>query len=287
MMKSKKISNRDKVFKMKVLSARLRYVILILFAAIVIFPLFYVISISLQSFQEVSKFPPTIVPQVPKFTNYVTLFNMGHFSRFLLNSFIFAGSLTISHMFFSSLAGYVLAKFEFPFKKTITLLVLISMMFPVNMRAIPLYTLIVKLRLAGTYTGLIIPFLTGGFTIFIMRQYIVSAIPDAFIDAARLDGSSEFKIFWTIVLPLAKPALAVVAILQFVLRWNMFLWPLIVARGELKTLPVALAGLKESERFVQWNIIGAGCVFLIIPTLILFLIFQRFIISQTGGGLKF
>lgn len=263
------------------------YVVLSMLAVIIIFPLFYIISVSLQSFNEVSKYPPTIIPQVLKFTNYITLFKMGHFARFLLNSLIFAGSLTISHMFLSSLAGYVLAKFEFPFKRTITLLVLTSMMFPVNMRVIPVYTLIVKLRLAGTYTGLIIPFLTGGFTIFIMRQYIVSAIPDAFIDAARLDGASEFKIFWTIVLPLAKPALAVVAIFQFVLRWNMFLWPLVITTSELQTLPVALAGLKESERFVQWNIIGAGCVFLIVPTLTLFLIFQRFIISETGEGLKF
>jgi len=161
------------------------------------------------------------------------------------------------------------------------------MLFPANLRAIPLYILVVKLGLVNSYAGLIIPFLTGGFTIFIMRQYILS-IPTELIEAARADGASEFGIFLGIIFPLAKPALTVLAIFQFTLRWNMLLWPLIVARGDLMTLPVVVAQLKgTTERFAYWNLIGAGSMLLLFPTFVLFLLLQRYIIKGTQGAIKF
>lgn len=264
------------------------YTVLILFAVIVGFPLFFVASLSLQSLKEVAQFPPTIVPHSLRFTNYVTLFTeYGPFPRYILNSFIFAGTLTISHMFLSSLAGYILAKFDFPFKHVIVVFVLSSMLFPANLRAIPLYTLVVKLGWVGSYAGLITPFLTGGFTIFLMRQYIVS-IPTELIEAARVDGSSELGIFVRIIFPLAKPALMVLAIFQFTLRWNMLLWPLLVARGDLMTLPVVIAQLKGSiEEMTYWNLIGAGSMILLLPTFALFLLLQRHIVKGTMGAVKF
>lgn len=263
------------------------YIILILFAVIIVFPLFFVVSLSFQSAKEAFRFPPTILPHSLRFSNYITLFEkIELFYRYILNSFIFAGTLTISQLFLSSLAGYVLAKFNFPFKRFVTIFVLGAMLFPVNLRAIPLYILIVKLGLLDSYAGLIFPFLVGPFTVFIMRSYILS-IPTELIEAARADGASEFGIFLKIILPLSKPALTVVAIFQFSLRWNMLLWPLIVTRGNLKTLPVVVAGLKSAEQFTQWNLIGAASVLLLLPTFTVFLLLQRYIVKGTAGALKF
>lgn len=263
------------------------YFVLILFAIIIAFPLFFMVSLSLQSFQEVSHFPPIIIPSSFQFGNYVTLFErIPLFPRYLLNSFIFAGSIVVGHLFLSSLTGYIFAKFNFPFKRAIITFVLISLLFPGNLRVIPLYSFMVKLGLVNTYAGLIIPFIVGPFTIFIMYRFI-SSIPTEIMEVARIDGASEPRIFLSIILPLAKPALVVVTIFQFTFRWNMYLWPLVMTRGKLRTLPVVVAQFKGTESFFRWNLIGTACILLLIPSFLIFIFLQRYITRGTAGALKF
>jgi len=263
------------------------YIILILFAIGTVFPLFFVLSLSLQSFQEASHFPPIIWPLSPKFSNYSTLFErIPLFPRYLINTSIFAGCIVIGHLFLSSLTGYIFAKFNFPFKRVIITFILLSLLFPGNLRVIPLYCLMVKLGLVNTYAGLIVPYLVGPFTIFIMYRYI-SSIPTEIIEAARIDGASELYIFLSLILPLAKPALTVVALFQFTFRWNMYLWPLVMTRGEMRTLPVVIAQFKGTESFVRWNLIATACIFFLIPTFLIFIFLQRYITRGTSGAIKF
>jgi multiple sugar transport system permease protein len=256
----------------------LSYLVLILLALLALMPFLYMVSLSLQTEADTFAGNPVLFPSQPQFSNYIDIWQKAPFARFFLNSAIVAGAITLSHLFFDPLAGYVFAKFEFPLKNVIFLFVLGTLMIPFFVRMIPLYTMMAGVGWLNTYQGLIVPFLMSAYGIFLMRQFI-QPLPFELIDAARIDGCSEFRIYWRIILPQIKPALATLGLFTFVYSWDEFLWPLVAINSvEMRTMTTGLT-LFNNEFFSEWQYIATGSTILFIPILILFLLTQRYFVE--------
>ncbi|GAB3423796.1 carbohydrate ABC transporter permease [Flindersiella endophytica] len=262
------------------------YVVLGLACALTIVPLLYMVSLSLQTEGETLSGDPVLWPSVAQWGNYAELFAKAPFGHFIVNSLVVAGGITVAHLVFDPLVGYVFAKFRFPFKNTLFILLLATLMVPFFVRMIPLYVMMSNLGWLNSYQALITPFLMDAFGIFLMRQFI-QPIPDDLIQAARIDGASELGIYWRIILPQARPALAVLGLFTFVHQWNEFLWPLVATTTEeMRTIPVGLT-LFNQEYFTLWHLTAAGSVILFVPTALLFVFSQRYFVRGiTLSGLK-
>jgi len=243
-------------------------------AIAMLLPLLWAITSSFKSLGEIFNYPPQFIPTKFNLENYKKLFSLVPFGRYYLNSCMVTALIIILSVFFSSLAGFGFAKYNFRFREPLFFIVLSSLMIPFFVILIPLYVMIVKFRWMDTYYALIIPFMAPAFGIFIMRQYITS-IPSELIDSARIDGSSEFGIFFRIIFPLSKPALGAFSIFQFVMSWNSFVWPLVVLRSEEKfTLPIGLANL-VGLYFREYGAVMAGSVLVVILPIVFFLLMQK------------
>jgi multiple sugar transport system permease protein len=202
-----------------------------------------------------------------------------------MNSAIVALAVTAGNLVFCSMLGYALAKLDFPGKRALFAIVLGTLMIPGVVTFVPLFVLTTKIGLSNTLVGMILPFLAGPFGVFLMRQFIQS-LPDELIQAARIDGAGELRIFFSVILPLCGPALATLGILTFLTSWNNFLWPLVVAQTEDKyTLPVALALYAVGQNATQYGLLLAGSVVVVLPVLAIFLLLQRHImqgVAMTG-----
>lgn len=262
------------------------YVVLGIFGAITVVPLIYMGMLSLQTEAETLSADPVLWPEEPQFGNYLELFERAPFANFILNSIIVTGGITVAHLLFDPLIGYVFAKFQFPLKNTLFMLLLATLMVPLFVRMIPLYTMMANLGWLNTYQALITPFLMDAFGIFLMRQFI-QPIPDDLIQAARIDGASELRIYAKVILPQVKPAMAVLGVFTFVFQWNEFIWPLVATTTEnMRTIPVGLT-LFNQEYFTLWHLTAAGSVLLFVPTVVLFLLTQRYFVRGiTLSGLK-
>lgn len=263
-----------------------RYLLLVAGAVLMVAPLVWMALASFKTLPEILRVPPTLLPESLHLDNYRTVLGDTAFVRYFLNSVLVAGITVASVLVTSSMAGYAFAKFEFPGRRVLFVLVLATLMIPFQVRVIPLYVLASDLGLLDSYAGLVLPGLVDAFGIFLMRQYLQS-IPSELIDAARVDGASELTIFVRIVLPLAKPALAALAIFSLVASWESFLWPLLVISSPDKyTLPLGLA--QFSGRFVtRVDLQMAASALTILPMLIVFLIMQRrFIEGMATAGMK-
>jgi len=251
-----------------------------------IFPFFWMLVSSFKDAEQI--FKAAILPSNPTTANYRFLFFDRHskFPLWFANSVMVAAATTGSVVLFDSLLGYTLAKFVFPGKKLIFLLIMSTLMIPTEMLVIPWYSLSITLKWVDSYWGIMFPGMMSAFGVFLMRQFS-STIPDELIDAARIDGQTEFRIFLTIILPLLGSALATLTIFNFIGNWNAFLWPLIIASGPAKfTLPVGLANF-SGELGNEWHLIMAGATISMAPLILVFLIFQRKIIRGiTLSGLK-
>jgi multiple sugar transport system permease protein len=249
-------------------------------------PLLYMFSLSVQSNADVFSGSPVLWPSSLHFDNFSKLFKLAPFGRFFLNSFVMAGLITIAHLIFDPLVGYAFAKFDFPFRRTLFIVILSTMMVPFFVRMIPLYIMFSHLHWLNTYQGLVVPFLVNAFGIFLMRQFI-APLPDELIEAARVDGASELRIFTRIILPQTKPALGVLALFTFVTHWNEFLWPLLsTSTTSMRTMPVGIT-LFNTDYFTQWNLTAAGTVLLFVPTALLFFFTQRYLVRGIAlTGLK-
>lgn len=262
------------------------YLILCAFAIVMIFPFLWMLS---SSFKDVSQiFKMKFLPSAPTLDNYkYILFSEGSkFPQWFLNSAIVAVSTTASVLFFDSLLGYTLSKFRFPGKKIIFLLIVSTLMIPTEMLVIPWYSIIRAMKWGNTYWAIMFPGMISAFGIYLMRQFM-STIPDDLIDAARVDGMGELRIFFTVVLPLVTPALATLAIFNFIGNWNAFLWPLIAAsRPKMFTLPVGLANF-SGEAGSDWHYIMTGAAVAMAPLVAIFLVFQKQIVKGIAmTGLK-
>ncbi len=263
------------------------YAILGLGLIVVTSPFLWMLLSSVKGGAEIRRIPPTWWPEAPTLDNFRELFDRLDFPQFFANSALVAVAVTIGNLIFCSMLGYVLAKFNFAGKKLLFRLVLGTLMIPGMVTLVPLFVLVANMGLVNTYAGLILPFLAAPFGVFLMRQFFF-AIPDELIDAARVDGASEPRIFVQVVMPLAKPALATLAILTFLGSWNNFLWPLVVATSEDKyTLPVALALYSTGQNQTDYGLLIAGAVVVVLPVLIVFLVLQRhFVQGVAMTGIK-
>ncbi len=248
------------------------------------------IWMALSSFKtdaEIRADPPTFLPQDGTLGSYDILLNRLDFPTYFTNSVVVAILTTVGNLLFCSAAGYALAKLAFPGKRVLFLIVLGTIMVPSVVTMVPLFVLSSNLGLVNSLAGLILPFLAQAFGVFLMRQFIVS-IPNDLLEAARIDGANELRIFWQIVLPLCRPALATLGILTFLASWNNFLWPLVAATTEDKyTLPVALALYSIGQNETRYDLLLAGSVIIVLPVLIVFLLLQRhFVRGIATTGLK-
>jgi len=248
------------------------------------------IWMALSSFKpeaEIRADPPTFFPQDATTASYDVLLNRLDFPTYFTNSVVVAVLTTLGNLLFCSAAGYALAKLDFPGKKALFLVVLGTIMVPSVVTMVPLFVLSSNLGVVNSLAGLILPFLAQAFGVFLMRQFIVS-IPNDLIEAARIDGASELRIYWQIILPLCRPALATLGILTFLASWNNFLWPLVAATTEDKyTLPVALALYAIGQNQTRYDLLLAGSVVIVLPVLIVFLVLQRhFVRGIATTGLK-
>jgi multiple sugar transport system permease protein len=272
-------------------SRSLTYIVLVIVAFLFIFPFLWMLFTSLKTTEQVFEWPPRLLPKPITFGAYDEVWTLWPFPRYYLNSIIISIAVTAVSLFFCSLAGFAFAHYQFRGKQSWFIYLLISMMFPFQVRMIPTYIIIKNLAWLNTYQGLIIPWWATAFAIFLMRQMMVP-IPRDLFDSARIDGCSEFRIFLRIALPLCIPGLVALGIWNFMQSWNDFIWPLIiVTREEMKTLPLALAGMtgEGTEVIMTWPQRMAGTTLVVLPVLILFLFFQRQFIRGLAlqAGLKY
>ncbi len=258
------------------LARLLLYLILLVGGLMMIFPFVWMVASSLKSASEI--YSLSLLPPNPSLANYREVLSDTPFIRWFANSLLVAGITTASVAFFDSLVGYVLAKFRFPGRQVIFLIILSTLMVPTEMLVIPWYVLSINMGWTDSYWGIMFPGVISAFGIFLMRQFFLG-VPDDILDAARIDGFSEFRIFWTIALPLVRPAVAALCIFTFLGNWNAYIWPLIVVRSDtMLTLPVGVAFF-SSEAGSAFHLIMAAAAMATIPVIIVFLVFQRQIIK--------
>ncbi|KAB2689108.1 carbohydrate ABC transporter permease [Brucella pseudogrignonensis] len=251
---------------------------------IMITPLVFMFSTSLKTAGQV--YDLRLVPAEPTLQNYVTILADGRFLRWFMNSMIVAVVVTLSNVFFDSLVGYTLAKFQFRGRYFIFLAILSTLMIPTEMLVIPWYLMSSKLGWLDSYWGIMFPGMMTAFGTFLMKQFF-EGVPNDFLEAARVDGLNEFQIWWKIAMPLVTPALSALAIFTFLGNWTAFFWPLIVSTSpELYTLPVGLSSFAV-EQSIQWEMIMTGAAIATLPTLIVFMLLQRYIVRGVMlAGLK-
>jgi multiple sugar transport system permease protein len=261
------------------------YVLLFAGLLLMIAPFIWMVLGAFKPQAEFLRTPPTWVPEQPTIDNFDRLFSKLNFPRFFFNSTVVAAAITLGNLIFAPMLGYALAKIRFTGKRMLLLLVLATLMLPASATLIPLFVLMSSLNLVNTYPGLILPFLAGPFGVFLTRQFF-AGLPDELLEAARIDGASEFRIFWAIAMPLAGPILATLGILTFLGSWNAFIYPLVMAQSpDIYTLPVALATFATGQYQADHGMLMAGSVVLIVPVLIVFILMQRWItegIATTG-----
>ena len=263
------------------------YLVLVVGLVAVVTPFVWMVLGSVKSEGELRQSPPTWWPQNPSFDNYTQLFSRLNFGRYFFNSTTVALTVTIGNLLFCSMLGYALAMLEFKGKRALFGLVIGTLLIPGVVTFVPLFVLVANAGLVDTIPGLFLPFLVTPFGVFLMRQFILG-LPRELLDAGRVDGAGELRIFGRIFLPLCGPALATLGILTFLGSWNNFLWPLVVAQSEDKyTLPVALALYSTGQNSTQYGLLLACATVVVVPVLVVFLIFQRrFIEGIATTGIK-
>ncbi|MCK9525118.1 MAG: carbohydrate ABC transporter permease [Limnochordia bacterium] len=263
----------------------LMWVLLIAACLLIVIPLIFMFTSSAMPARDILRMPYPWIPDGFHWPNFWNALRGPEgdfiFIRNVLNSLIVSGTVALFTVVFSSLAGYGLAKFKFKGRNLVFMLIMATMMIPFEAIMIPLYMVAMRMGLQDTYTGLILPFLANAFGVFLMRQYLIT-FPDEILDAARIDGASEPRIFSTIVLPSSGPAVATLAILAFRSQWDSLLWPLLVVQSdEMKTIPLYITKFM-AETHSDEGIMMAVAVMASIPMITLFLTLSKYFVSKEG-----
>ena len=268
-------------------STVLATVALIVITAFVLLPIAVIVFTAFKPIAEVNAYPPTLLPTEWTLDNLARIMQELPFARLVLNSFIFAGGVTLFALVFDSLAAYALARIDFTGQRVLLVAIIASLMIPFQATLIPVYQLVSELDWVNTYAGLIAPRAADAFGIFFLRQFFL-ALPRDVDSAARIDGASEFRIFRSIVLPNAVPALLTLAIFTFVNNWNDLLWPLVfTTESEMGTITSGLTLLTGPGGIIPYGVMMAGSLIAVLPLVIAFLLVQRrFIESIATTGLK-
>ena len=262
----------------------LTWTLLFIGSIVMVTPIIFMVSTSFKTGQEV--YTLSLFPKSPTFENYIFILKESKFLIWLLNSLWVATFSTVSVLFFDSLVGYTLAKFKFRGREIVFVAILSTLMIPTEMLIIPWYMMSREFGWIDTYWGIAFPGLMTGFGTFLMRQFFLT-LPDELIEAARIDGWSEFAIWWKIAMPLVIPALSALAIFHFLGNWTAFLWPLIIVNDpDMYTIPVGLASF-NGEFQMDWEIVMTASCLATIPTLFVFIFLQKYIIKGIMlAGLK-
>lgn len=283
------MANWTEVHKYKTIKAIEKFwlhLALLLGLLFTIAPFVWMVSTSFKSGGGIFSYPPKWFPDHPTLEWYKQLFRDVDFLLHFKNSLIVSITTTFFNLFFCSLAGYAFAKLRFMGRDKIFTFLMATLMVPGQITMIPVFLFLKQLGLLNSYWGLILPGSVGIFGIFLVRQFMMT-IPDDLIEAARIDGCSEFRIYWNVILPLCKPVLATLGIFTFMGSWNDFLWPLIVMIGEERyTLPVALANL-SGQFATKFGLLMAGAVVVVMPIILIFVFAQKYVIRGIATtGLK-
>jgi multiple sugar transport system permease protein len=262
------------------------WTIVLLGGLFMLVPFVWMVLTSLKTDSEAFAVPPRLLT-TPQWHNWIDAWGIAPFGRFFFNSAVVATCVTLGSLLLNSLAAYGFAKYDFRGRNVLFLLLLGTLMIPYQVTMIPSFLLLKQLAWLDSYPGLVVPGLASAFGIFFLRQAMLT-IPDDYLDAARLDGASEYSIYARVVLPLAKPAMATLAVFTFLGSWNDFLGPLIVVKSdEMRTLPLAISALSAGHYVMSWPLLMAGASFVVIPVLIVYLLAQRHIVEGIAlGGLK-
>jgi cellobiose transport system permease protein len=261
------------------------YVVLVLGAALSVFPLYFMFVVATRTNDAIGTLPPVLTPGGNLADNVGRLLDNkdAHFLRGLLNSVLVSASVTVAVVLFSTLAGFAFAKLRFRGRNALLLTIVATMAIPVQLGLIPLYILMVKLGWVGELKAVTVPFLVSGFGVFMMRQYASSAVSDELIEAAKVDGCSTLRIYWNVVLPAVRPAAAVLGLFTFMQTWNDFLWPYSVLNQDQPTVQLSLATL-SSGYYSDFSQIFAGTALATLPLLLVFVLFGRQIIGGIMEG---
>lgn len=254
---------------------------------IFIFPFLWMLSVSLQTEKEITTLPLTLIPKVPQWKNYVEAFHSAPFLLYLKNSILIILGVVVIQLIVMVPAAYAFAKYEFKGKKFCFGLVMIAFMTPSQLTFYPIYHMMSKMGLMNTLWPQILPFMTNAFGIFLLRQYFMQ-IPDELLESARLDNASTLKVIGKVMLPMSKPALTSIVLFSFVGHWNDYFWPLIITSStQVRPVTIGVAMLKNTEGAASWQYIMAGNVMLVLPVLILYIFFSKYIVSSfTYSGIK-
>ncbi len=270
----------------KVLVNILLYVLLAVLCFIFLMPIVWVIFSSFKPSGELFSWPPRLIAEHPTLGNYVAAIAKGDFLQYFENTVFVSIVATILTVVVNVMSGYAFAKYDFKGRKILFAIVICTLMVPLEVIMIPIFKVIVATHLYNSLWGLIIPAVASPTAVFLVRQYYMG-IPSDYMEAARIDGASELKIFLRIMLPMAKPVIAVLCIFSFMWRWNDYLWPKLVINSKSKfTLQIALANF-SGELSIDWSSLLAMSVISMVPVIIVFLLFQNQIIGgMTAGGVK-
>ncbi|HEX5496079.1 MAG TPA: carbohydrate ABC transporter permease [Mycobacteriales bacterium] len=259
------------------------YLLLLAAVAGCVFPLYWTLVVASQTSAAASSTPPPLLPGGHLWSNIGRVFSQSPFKKALINSFVVSGSITLSVVFFASLAGFAFAKLRFRGRNALLLSVIGTMMVPTQLGIIPLYILMAHLGWANQIQAVIVPGLVTGFGVFFMRQYLSGAVPDELLEAGRVDGCSTFGLFWHVALPAARPAAAVLGLFTFMQAWNDFFWPLVVLNGDNPTVQVALSQL-ASGYYQDYSLVLAGTLVGTVPIVVVFLLLGKQIIGGIMQG---
>lgn len=262
------------------------HLLLLTGAMTMVLPFLWMLSTSLKNDQQAYIFPPIWIPDPIMWSNYISTWNALPFNLFFINSAIVSILVTLGQLLTCSLGAFAFARLSFPGRDKLFVLYLATMMVPFQVTMIPIFVLVRELNWIDTYSGLIIPLIFSAYGTFLLRQFFMS-IPQELEDASKIDGCGYFRIYWSIMLPLAKPALATLGIFVFMWSWNSFLWPLLITNSiEMKTLPLGLAYFL-GQYTIYWNLLMVGATIALLPVLIVFFFAQRYFIEGiTLTGLK-
>lgn len=255
------------------------HLLLMAISFVVLMPILLAISVSFQPRNQIFSYPPSLIPNRLYFGNYINAWRLVNMGRLLLNSLLASAIVMFGKLALGVLSGYAFSHFEFKYKKTLFFAILFTLMLPMQVRVVPLFEFVSNLGLANTYSGLVLPFLASATTTFLMRQHFLT-IPKSLMESAQLDGCGPFRFLFQILIPLSGPTLAGLATVNFLVMWNAYLWPLIILNSD--QMKVAQQGVKmlftsASER--DWGLIMAGTIMVVIPTLIVFLLAQKFFVK--------
>lgn len=275
------VESNNRIFR----ASPLNYVVLVITFVLSAFPLYWMLVLASRTNDEIVQLPPPLVPGGQLADNVTALFENQDvlFARALINSFVVAGTITVSVVIFSALAGFAFSKLKFRGSNVLLGVVILTMMVPIQLGTIPLYMMMSWLGINGTLPTVILPFLVSGFGVFMMRQYASQAVPDELIEAARVDGASTLRIFFSVVLPALRPAAAILGLFTFMQYWNDFLWPYVSLDPEHPTVQVALSRLSTGY-YQDQALVMAGTLMATLPLIVVVVVFGRQLISGIMDG---